>query len=64
MLDTKITILYVIVVAIILSPYVVFTWETRDTGGAVIIMTIYAILSILVIYTSWRSNQQTSATNM
>jgi len=57
---TKTTILYVIVIAIFLSPYVVFTWEIGDTDQAIIIIAIYTFSAILTIFLSFRSNRRRS----
>ena len=56
-LTPKITLLYVIIIAILLSPYVVFTWGVGDTYGALTIIIIYALLSLFAIYISLRSNR-------
>jgi hypothetical protein len=56
-LELRITLLYVIIIAILLSPYVVFTWGVGDTDGALTIIVIYALLALFAIYISLRSNR-------
>ncbi len=58
MVYTKTTILYAIVIAIFLSPYVVFTWEIGDIDQAIIIIAVYTVLAILTIFVSFRSNRK------
>jgi len=59
LVSTRITLLYVIIIAILLSPYVVFTWGIGDKNQTIIIMAIYTFLALLMIYLSVRSNRKT-----
>jgi hypothetical protein len=52
-----ISFLYVLVIGIMLSPYVVFTWGVGDTDGAIIIVAVYLSLALFILYITFRDNK-------
>jgi hypothetical protein len=52
-----ISFLYVLVIGILLSPYVVFVWGIGDTDGAIVIVAVYLSLALFILYTSFRDDQ-------
>ncbi len=50
--------LYVAIIAIMLSPYVVLIWGIGDTYQAIIAVAIYTFLALLAIYVSFRSHRK------
>ena len=54
--------LYVLIVGIMLSPYVVFTWGVGDTDGAIIIVAVYLSLALFILYIAFRNDKNKNET--
>ena len=62
MVSKLVSFLYVLIVGIMLSPYVVFTWGVGDTDGAIIIVAVYLSLALFILYIAFRNDKNKNET--
>ncbi|MEJ2241373.1 MAG: hypothetical protein P8Y18_04445 [Candidatus Bathyarchaeota archaeon] len=56
-MELRVILLYIIIIGILLSPYVVFTWGVGGRGPALTIIIIFTLFALSAIYMSLRSNR-------